>query len=155
MLERKSMIMYDTKLYLIFWEEGLSVRRRRSGKPARGSCTPMPVPQLPSQGWSLDFLSGTQGACRKFRILAVNVDCCRENFAPFSETSISGAGGRANWAPWLVSMTKRPVSSVTLASSSPARQAKVGQRERRRMALHRRWEAAAERLLRIGQRQPA
>lgn len=29
----------------------------------------------------LDFLSDTFGACRRFGILAVNDDCCRENLA--------------------------------------------------------------------------
>jgi putative transposase len=45
----------------------------------------------PTQRWSLDFLSDTFGACRKFRILAVNDDCCRENLALIAETSMSGA----------------------------------------------------------------
>ena len=31
------------------------------------------------------------GACRKFRILAVNDDCCRENLVLIADTSISGA----------------------------------------------------------------
>ena len=53
----------------------LSVRRRRGRKRARGSRTPMPVPLRPNQRWSSDFLSDTFGACRKFRILAVNDDC--------------------------------------------------------------------------------
>jgi len=40
---------------------------------------------------TLSFLSDTFGACRKFRILAVNDDCCRENLALIADTSISGA----------------------------------------------------------------
>jgi hypothetical protein len=39
----------------------------------------------------LDFLSHTFGACRKFRILAVNDYCCRENLCLIADTSISGA----------------------------------------------------------------
>ena len=78
MLERVGLIMNEKKLYRIYREEGLSVRRRRGRKRARGSRTPMPVPLRPNQRWSLDFLSDTFGACRKFRILAVNDDCCRE-----------------------------------------------------------------------------
>lgn len=39
----------------------------------------------------MDFLSDTFGACRKFRILAVNDDCCRENLCLVPDTSISGA----------------------------------------------------------------
>ncbi len=91
LLERKGMIMNEKKLYRIYREEGLSVRRRRGRKRARGSRSPMPMPLLPNQRWSLDFLSDTFGACRKFRILAVNDDCCRENLALIADTSISGA----------------------------------------------------------------
>lgn len=80
------------------------MRRRRGRKRARGSRTPMPVPLRPNQRWSLDprhghsnqwrdhgSMSDTFGACRKFRILAVNDDCCRENLALIADTSISGA----------------------------------------------------------------
>ncbi len=91
MLERVGMVMNEKKLYRIYREEGLSVRRRRGRKRARGSRTPMPAPLQPNQRWSLDFLSDTFGACRKFRILAVNDDCCRENLALIADTSISGA----------------------------------------------------------------
>jgi putative transposase len=71
MLERKGMIMNDKKLYRIYREEGLPVLRRRGGKRARGSRTPVPVPLQPNQSWSLNFVSDTFGSCRKFRILAV------------------------------------------------------------------------------------
>lgn len=65
------------------------MRRRRGRKRPRGSRTPVPL--RPSQRWSPDFLSDTLGACRKFRILAVNDDCCRENLALVADTSLSGA----------------------------------------------------------------
>jgi len=91
MLERVGMVMNEKKLYRIYREEGLSVPRRRGRKRARGSRTPMPVPLRLNQRWSLDFLSDTFGACRKFRILAVNDDCCRENLCLIADTSISGA----------------------------------------------------------------
>jgi len=44
MLERVDMVMNEKKLYHIYREEWLSVRRRRGRKRARGSRTPMPVP---------------------------------------------------------------------------------------------------------------
>ena len=47
----------------------------------------MPLALHHGERWSLDFVSGTFGASRKFRMLAVNDDCCREN----ADTSISGA----------------------------------------------------------------
>ena len=59
-------------------------------KRARGSRTPVPMPLQPNQRWSLDFLSDTFGACRKFRVLAINDDCCRQNLTLIADTSISG-----------------------------------------------------------------
>ena len=132
MLERKGMIMNEKKLYRIYREEGLSVRRRRGRKRARGSRTPMPVPLRPNQRWSLDFLSDTFGACRKFRILAVNDDCCRENLALIADTSISGE------------RVARELDALVRIYG-----------EQGRVALHRSGQAAAEWLLRVLHRQPA
>ena len=91
MLERKGMIMNHKKLYRLYTEEKLGVRRRRGRKRARGSRTPMPAALRPGERWSMDFLSDTFGTSRKFRILAVNDDCCRENPCLLADTSISGA----------------------------------------------------------------
>ena len=77
--------------YRLYAEEKLGVRRRRGRKRARGSRPPMPKALKPGERWSLDFLSDTFGASRRFRILAVNDDCCRENLCLVADTSISGA----------------------------------------------------------------
>ena len=90
LLERKGMAMNHKKLYRLYREEGLSVRRRRGRKRARGSRSPMPEALHPNQRWSMDFVSDTFGASRRFRILAVNDDCCRENLGLVADTSISG-----------------------------------------------------------------
>ncbi len=90
MLERKGMIMNHKKLYRPDTDEKLGIRRRRRRKRARGSRTPMPVALRPGERWSRDFLSDTFGASRRFRILAVNDDCCRENLCLMADTSISG-----------------------------------------------------------------
>ena len=90
MLERKGMTMNHKKLYRLYTEEKLGVRRRRGRKRARGSRTPMPVALRPGERWSLDFVSDTFGTSRKFRILAVNDDCSRENLCLMADTSISG-----------------------------------------------------------------
>jgi putative transposase len=91
LLERKGMIMNHKKLYRLYCEEGLSVKRRRGRKRARGSRSPMPQAAHPNARWSLDFLSDSFGASRKFRVLAVIDDCCRENLCLIADTSISGA----------------------------------------------------------------
>ena len=91
LLERKGMIMNHKKLYRIYREEGLSVKRRRGRKRARGTRTPMPVAAWPNARWSLDFVSDSFGASRKFRILAVIDDCTRECLCLVADTSLSGA----------------------------------------------------------------
>jgi putative transposase len=91
LLKRKGMVMNHKKLYRLYREEGLSVRRHRGRKRARGSRTPMPEALRPNQRWSMDFVSDTFGTSRRFRILVVNDDCCRENLGLIADTSISGA----------------------------------------------------------------
>lgn len=54
----------------------------------------MPQAIRPNQHWSLDFLSDTFGASRRFRILAMNHDCCRENLCLIADTGISGTRTR-------------------------------------------------------------
>ena len=91
LLERKGMRMNHKKLYRLYREEGLSVKRRRGRKRARGTRSPMPVAAYPNARWSLDFLADSFGPSRKFRILAVIDDCSRENLCLVADTSISGA----------------------------------------------------------------
>jgi putative transposase len=103
MLERKGHGMNHKKLYRLYREEGLSVRRRRTRKRARGSRTPMPVPLRPNDRWSMELgaarpsslrfesVADTFGASRRLRILAINDDACRENLCLLGDTSIAGA----------------------------------------------------------------
>ncbi|MDV6331312.1 IS3 family transposase [Asticcacaulis sp. 201] len=93
LLERKGFRTNHKKLYRLYREEGLSVRRRRGRKRTQCSRTPVPILLRPNDRWSLDFLSDTFGAARRFRILAVNDDCCRENLCLVADTSLSGARG--------------------------------------------------------------
>jgi putative transposase len=90
LLERKGMSMNHKKLYRIYREEGLSVKRRRGRKRARGTRTPMPIAAHPNARWSLDFVSDSFGASRKLRVLAVIDDCTRECLCLVADTSLSG-----------------------------------------------------------------
>lgn len=92
-LERNAMIMYHKKLYRLYTDEKLGVRRRQFRRQARGSRTPMPEALRPGERWSLDSLSDTFGAARRFRILAVNDDCCRENLCLMADSSIAHPRG--------------------------------------------------------------
>lgn len=91
LLERKGMIMNHKKLYRIYREEGLSVKRRGGRKRARGTRVPMPAAGQPNARWSLDFASDSFDASRKFRILAVIHDCTRQCLCLVADTSLSGA----------------------------------------------------------------
>ena len=91
MLKRQGNDMNHKKLYRLYTEEKLGFRQRRGRKRARGTRAPMPEALRPGERWSLDFLSDTSGASRRFHILAVNEDCCRENLCLMADTSISGA----------------------------------------------------------------
>ena len=79
------------KLYRIYRGEGLSVRRRRGRKRARGTRAPMPVAAHRDARWSLDVVSDSFGTSRKFRVQAVIDDCTRECLCLVADTSLSGA----------------------------------------------------------------
>ncbi len=78
------------KLYRIYKEERLTVRKRSGRKRALGTRAPMAIPQDPNQRWSLDFVSDALVDGRRFRILCVIDDFSRECLATVVDNSISG-----------------------------------------------------------------
>ena len=90
LLAREGMTMNPKKLYRLYREEGLSVRRRRGRKRATGTRAPMTIPQAPNQRWSLDFVADVLSWGRRFRVLAVVDDFTREALALVADTSIGG-----------------------------------------------------------------
>ena len=90
LLERDGYKMNHKKLFRLYQEEGLAVKRRRGRKRALGSRSEMPVPALPGQRWSLDFVSDSLQSGRRLRILAVNDDCTRENLCLIVDFSFTG-----------------------------------------------------------------
>ncbi len=91
LLKREGWQVNWKKLYRIYREEGLTVRKRGGRKRAIGTRAPMAIPQGLNQRWSLDFVSDSFGASRKFRVLAVIDDCTRECLCLVADTSLSGA----------------------------------------------------------------
>jgi putative transposase len=90
LLARENIVMNEKKLWRLYREEGLSVRRRRGRKRATGTRAPMALPQGPNQRWSLDFVSDALSWGRKFRVLGVLDDFTREALALVVDTSIGG-----------------------------------------------------------------
>ena len=84
------MYVNHKRLFRLYREEKLSVRRRGGRKRALGTRAPMLVPLMPNQRWSLDFVSDQFTDCRRFRVLTVIDDCTRECIALVADTSLSG-----------------------------------------------------------------
>jgi putative transposase len=78
------------KLYRLYKEERLTVRKRGGRKRSLGTRAPMAIPQGANQRWSLDFVSDTLTDGRRFRILCVIDDFSRECLATIVDNSISG-----------------------------------------------------------------
>ena len=150
LLQREGIVMNKKKLFRLYIEEGLSVRRRRGRKRATGTRAPMTIPQGPNQRWSLDFVSDVLSWGRRFRVLAVVDDFTRETLALIVDSSIPG--GRvvrgADRLPWRAADDRlRQWHRADLA-----RRARLDKPHRHRVALHRARQAAAERLRRELQR---
>lgn len=90
LLKREGYVVNHKKLFRLYREERLAVRRRGGRKRATGTRAPMLVPLRPNERWSLDFVSDQLTDGRRFRILAVVDDCTRECLGLVADTSLSG-----------------------------------------------------------------
>jgi putative transposase len=75
MLKRDGTLVNHKRLFRLYCEEKLSVRKRGGRKRALGTRAPMLLPLLPKQGWSLDLVSDQSTDCRRFRVINV-IDAC-------------------------------------------------------------------------------
>ncbi len=90
LLAREGRRMNRKKLYRLYREEKLMVRRRGGRKRAVGTRAPMELQHTINQRWSLDFVSDTLSDGRRFRILCVVDDFSGECLATVVDTSLSG-----------------------------------------------------------------
>jgi putative transposase len=90
LLRREGYVVNHKRIYRLYREERLLVRRRGGRKRALGTRAPIAVPLLPNERWSLDFLSDQLLDGRRFRILVVVDDCTRECLLLVADTSLSG-----------------------------------------------------------------
>jgi putative transposase len=90
LLRREGYAVNHKRLFRLYREEKLAVRRRGGRKRAIGTRAPMAVPTAPNERWSLDFVSDQFTDGRRFRILTVVDDCTRECLALVADTSLSG-----------------------------------------------------------------
>src|SRR5713226_626524 len=78
------------RIYRLYREEGLTVRKRRARRRAVGARAPILVEARPNARWSLDFVHDQFACGRRFRILNIVDDVTRECLAAIPDTSISG-----------------------------------------------------------------
>ena len=78
------------RIYRLYREEGLTVRKRRARRRAVGTRTPILVEARVNARWSLDFVHDQFALGRRFRILNIVDDVTRECLAAIPDTSISG-----------------------------------------------------------------
>src|SRR3954465_11540238 len=90
LLKREGYVINHKRLFRLYREEKLTVRRRGGRKRAIGTRAPMLIPMMPNGRWSLDFVSDQLTCGRRFRILTVVDDCTRECLALVADTSLSG-----------------------------------------------------------------
>jgi putative transposase len=90
LLEREGWEVNWKKLYRIYREERLTVRKRGGRKRALGTRAPMAIPQGPNPRWSLDFVTDSLVRGRRFRVLCIIDDFTRECLDAIVDTSISG-----------------------------------------------------------------
>ena len=150
LLRREGIMLNHKKLFRLYREERLVVRRRGGRKRALGTRAPMTLPQGPNQRWSLDFVSDVLADGRRFRVLVVVDDFTRECLALVVELSGRRVVRELNHiverrgAPLLV------VSDNGRADVGCGAELAAG--SRCRLALHRPRQASAERIRREPER---
>ncbi len=78
------------RIYRLYRQEGLTVRKRRARRRAVGTRTPILIEAKVNARWSLDFVHDQFALGRRFRILNIVDDVTRECLAAIPDTSISG-----------------------------------------------------------------
>ena len=115
LLRREGRTVNRKRVYRLYKQERLMVRRRGGRKRAIGVRSPLPLPLKPNQRWSLDFVHDQMTDGRRLRILAVVEDDTHECLALVADTSISGIASPASSTRLLLCVAGPAVSSRTMA----------------------------------------
>ena len=77
------------RIYRLYRDEGLSLRKRQARRRAVGTRAPILVEAKANARWSLDFVHDQFASGRRFRVLNIVNDVTRECLAAIPDTSIS------------------------------------------------------------------
>ena len=89
LLRREGLHANWKRIYRVYRDEGLSVRRRKRKRIAVPR-QPMSPPQAANERWSMDFVHDALHDGRRIRLLNVVDDCTRESLAIEVDTSLPG-----------------------------------------------------------------
>ena len=78
------------RVYRLYRQEDLSVRRRRRKLRAQSERVPLTRPLEPNEIWSMDFVMDQLADGRRLKCLTVLDDCSKESVAIAADTSIPG-----------------------------------------------------------------
>jgi len=90
LLNREGREVNHKRVYRLYREEGLSVRRRKRKRIGAVERQALGLPTRTNERWSMDFVSDGLGDGRKFRSLNIVDDYSRECVAAEVDTSIPG-----------------------------------------------------------------
>ena len=135
LLQREGIVLNHKKLYRLYREERLMVRKRGGRKRALGTRAPMAIPQGPNQRWSLDFVSDALACSRRFRILTVVDDFSRECLALVADNSLSGLRVTRE-LDRIVEMRGRPCMIVSDNGTELTSRAMLGWQQDHRVEWH-------------------
>jgi putative transposase len=90
LMRRDGVEVNHKRLYRIYREEQLAVRRRRRKRIAASARPQMPVPSRVNERWSMDFMADTLATGRSFRTLNIVDDFSRECLVIEVDTSLPG-----------------------------------------------------------------
>ncbi|MBP2449672.1 transposase InsO family protein [Rhizobium leguminosarum] len=93
LLRREGHLVNHKRLFRLYREEKLTVRKRGGRKRAIGTRAPMLVPMVANDRWSLDFVSDQFTDGRRLRILTVVDDCTRECLTPIHRFPVFASHG--------------------------------------------------------------
>ncbi len=91
LLRREGWAVNHQRVYRLYREEGLGVRRRKRKRIGAVERQPLAIPTRPNERWSMDFISDALSEGRKFRSLNLVDDFTRECLSAEVDTSIPGA----------------------------------------------------------------
>jgi putative transposase len=90
MLRREEWVVNHKRVYRLYREEGLAMRRRKRKRFRAEARVPLALPTRANQMWTMDFTRDSLASGRKFRTLNLMDGCTREALCIEVDTSLPG-----------------------------------------------------------------